>query len=54
MAEKIQMPQSGGGLVRYFDDYKSKIEFPPQMVIVMIVVVVLIEIFLHTNGFGLF
>lgn len=54
MADKIQMPQSGGGLVRYFDDYKSKIEFSPYMVIVMIIVVIVVEAFLHTKGFGLF
>lgn len=47
MADKIQMPQSGGGLVRYFDDYKSKIEFSPKWVIVLIVVVIIIEILLH-------
>jgi preprotein translocase subunit Sec61beta len=47
MAEKMQMPQSGGGLVRYFDDYKSKIEFSPKWVIVLIVVVIIIEILLH-------
>ncbi len=47
MTEKIQMPQSGGGLVRYFDDYKSKIEFSPKWVIVLIIGVVIIEILLH-------
>jgi len=45
--DKIQMPSSGGGIVRYFDDYKSKIEFGPSVVIVMIVVVILIEVFLY-------
>jgi len=52
--EKIHMPQSGGGLVRYFDDYKSKIEFSPHTVVVMILIVILIEVFLHTKGFGFF
>lgn len=41
------MPQSGGGLIRYFDDYKSKIEFTPILVVVFIVVVILLEIYLH-------
>ena len=47
MAEKIQMPQSGGGLVRYFDDYKSKIEFKPMVVVIAIVAVVVFELYLH-------
>ena len=47
MAEKINMPQSGGGLVRYFDDYKSKIEFKPIVVVIAIILVILFEIYLH-------
>jgi len=50
--EKIQMPSSGGGLVRYFDDYKSKIEFSPWAVVIMIVVVILFEIFLYVFFFN--
>jgi len=48
--EKIQMPSSGGGLVRYFDDYKSKFQFKPEWIIVFIVVVVIIEILLFKFG----
>ncbi|MAG20095.1 preprotein translocase subunit Sec61beta [archaeon] len=48
--EQIRMPSSGGGLVRYFEDYKSKIEFSPYAVIVMIVIVIFIEILIHTLG----
>ena len=47
MAEKIQMPQSGGGLVRYFDDYKSKIEIGPVSVVVLILLVIVVELGLH-------
>jgi len=48
MAEdKIRMPSEMGGLVRYFDDYKSKIEFGPHVVIIAIVLVIIVEIFLH-------
>ena len=47
MAEKINMPQSGGGLVRYFDDYKSKIEFNPIFVVVAIVLVIILVVYLH-------
>ena len=41
------MPSGMGGLVRYFDDYKSKIEFKPEIVIVAIIVVIIAEILLH-------
>jgi preprotein translocase subunit Sec61beta len=47
---KIQLPQSGGGLVRYSEDYKSKIELSPMTVVVMIIVVILVEIGLHVFG----
>ncbi len=48
MAERIQMPQSGGGLIRYSDDYKGKIQVGPMAVITMILVVIFVELLLHT------
>jgi preprotein translocase subunit Sec61beta len=48
--QKIQMPSSGGGLVRYFDEYKTKIEISPKTVVGMILVVIFIEALLHTLG----
>ena len=47
--DKVRMPSGMGGLVRYFDDYKSKIEFRPHWVIALIIIVIIIEILLH-NG----
>jgi len=47
--DKIQMPSGMGGLVRYFDEYKSKIEFKPGLIILFVIVVILIEIILHTT-----
>jgi preprotein translocase subunit Sec61beta len=44
------MPSSTAGLTRYFDDYRSKIEIKPIHVIILIIVVILIEIFLHLQG----
>ena len=44
---KIQMPSSGGGLVRYFDDIKTKIEIKPVYVIVVIVLIIIIELYLY-------
>ena len=48
--EKIQMPSSMGGIVRYFDAYKSKIEFKPGHVVILAAIVLIIEIFLHLQG----
>jgi len=47
MAEQIRMPSGMGGLVRYFDDYKSKIEFKPEYIIAFVILVVIIEYLLH-------
>jgi len=44
---RIQMPQSGGGLIRYFEEYKSKIEMSPQLVIGVIIVIIILEIIFH-------
>ena len=51
--DKVQMPSSGAGLTRYFDDYKSKIEIKPGHVIILIVVVIIIEVILHLQGYNL-
>ncbi|MFH1317201.1 MAG: preprotein translocase subunit Sec61beta [Candidatus Woesearchaeota archaeon] len=48
--DKISMPSSMGGLVRYFDEYKSKIEFKPGHIIVLIIIVIIIELVLHLYG----
>ena len=48
--DKIQMPSSGAGITRYFDDYKSKIEFKPEHVIVLVILVIIIVIILHAIG----
>ncbi len=41
---KISMPSSGGGLMRYFDDYKSKIQIKPSYIIVAVIVVIIAEL----------
>ena len=50
MADKIQMPSGMGGLVRYFDDYRSKITLKPGHVIVLCIIVIIIMIILHAYG----
>jgi len=47
---KINMPMSGGGLMRYFEEFRSNIEFSPGSVVVLILVVIVIMIFLHAYG----
>jgi len=51
MAERINMPTSGGGLVRYFDDYKSKLEITPIVVVIAIAVIIAVELYLHSFKF---
>lgn len=47
---KIRIPSSGGGITRYFDDYKSSFELAPGAVIVLAVVIMVIIILLHYFG----
>ena len=47
---KIQMPSSGGGLVRYFDDFKSKIEIKPLYVLIIIAIIIIVELYLYKVG----
>ena len=44
------MPSGIGGLVRYFDEYKSKIEFKPGHIIILTVLVIIIVLILHSQG----
>ncbi len=48
MAEdnKIYVPASSGGVVTYYNDFKSKINFDPNYVIVAIVAVLVVEFIL--------
>lgn len=51
---KINLPSSGAGITRYFDDYKSKLEFKPGVVIVFAILVMIFMIFLEIYGYSLF
>jgi preprotein translocase subunit Sec61beta len=48
--DKITMPSSQGGLMRYFDDYKSKISIKPGHVIVLVIAVIFVILILHAYG----
>ena len=53
---KISMPSGMGGLTRYFDEFKSKIQFKPGHIIILCIVVILLMVLLHLQGnawFGL-
>ncbi len=52
--DRISIPQSQGGLIRYFDDYKSKLEFKPGQVIIISIIVIVLIIALHLFGKGFF
>jgi len=39
--DKINMPSGMGGLMRYFDEYKSKLQMHPGYVIAMVVVLII-------------
>lgn len=52
--DKVSLPSGMGGLVRYFDEYKSKIEFQPGHIIILTIVVIIIMIILHSVGGSFF
>ena len=40
MAGEMMMPGMGGGLMRYKEEYNSKLKFGPGAVVVMIILVI--------------
>jgi preprotein translocase subunit Sec61beta len=48
-SNKISMPQSGGGLITYYDEFKSKIILDKKWIIIAIVVIAAIELFLNKS-----
>ena len=51
---KVNMPTSGGGLMRYSDESKSKLQFKPEHVIILIVIVIVIQLLLHVGAGAVF
>ncbi|MBI5390402.1 preprotein translocase subunit Sec61beta [Candidatus Woesearchaeota archaeon] len=47
--DRISLPSGMGGLTRYFEDTKSKIEFKPGHIITLAVVIIVIELILHAG-----
>ena len=50
----INLPSSGGGIMRFNDESKTKVMMTPEQVLVIIGVIVLLEIVLHLFGNSLF
>jgi len=49
---KISMPSSTAGITRYFDDYRSKVEFKPGHIIIIICVIIVLELIFLSIGTG--
>ena len=49
--DKVFIPPSSGGIVTYYKDYKSKIAFDPNYVIIAIIIVLILEFILHKSSF---
>lgn len=45
--DKIRMPMGTGGLVSYYDEYKSKIQIKPAHVILLIITAIIFEVALR-------
>lgn len=56
MAEdkKVKLPASTGGLMQYYDEYESKIDVSPYVVIILTILTVIFVTILHLIGPGLF
>ena len=51
--DKISMPSGMGGIVRYFDEYKSAISFQPLHVVLLGVLIITMIVLLHYFGSNL-
>ncbi|MEM1535002.1 MAG: preprotein translocase subunit Sec61beta [Candidatus Pacearchaeota archaeon] len=48
--EKVMLPPSFGGLTRYFEEYKSRIEIKPTLLILIIIIFIILELLLNIFG----
>jgi len=42
--DKIHMPSGMGGLTRYFEEYKSRFQFRPHVIVLFIALFILFEL----------
>jgi preprotein translocase subunit Sec61beta len=48
--EKTNMPASYGGLMRYFEEYESKLSITPENVVFLCVLIIILELLMHFYG----
>jgi preprotein translocase subunit Sec61beta len=51
---KIRLPASYGGIMQYYDEFKSKIELSPYTVIILAALVIIFVAILHKIGPSIF
>ena len=47
---RVNLPSGSGGLMRYFDEYHSKIRIKPGHIIILSVLIIVIMLFLYSFG----
>ena len=47
---KISLPSSGGGLLRYSEEIKSKFMITPMHVLIAIIIIVVLGLYLYKSG----
>jgi len=50
--DKMYMPQSTAGLIRYFDESNESIQIKPEHVVVVSVILIALELALKLGVFG--
>ncbi|MDP3990059.1 MAG: preprotein translocase subunit Sec61beta [archaeon] len=51
---QIRLPSGQGGLTRFSDEFKSRIELSPKAVMILVFVVLLLVLILHQIGGRIF
>lgn len=50
---RITLPSSGGGLMRYSDETSSRVKVSPVTVMVIIGIIIVVAILINMKGFGI-
>lgn len=48
--KKVRLPSSSGGIMQYYDEYKSKISVSPWVVVAVTIAVMIIVVLMHVLG----
>ena len=52
--KKVRLPASYGGIMQYYDEYKSKIDIPPYVIIILTILTIAFVAILHMIGPSIF